>query len=105
MKKLLILATLISASFAASAHNVSKAEVKFAGDRDFSGFCKAVLEDDVSMLKRNVRAKIGLVAPSSDEVLKRLIAEDGMQCNGADLVTFSIERDASSVHAYLAKAI
>ncbi|TDF34634.1 DUF3718 domain-containing protein [Alteromonadaceae bacterium M269] len=105
MKKLILLATLFCASYSVSAHTEIKPEVKFSGDLDFSGFCQAVLEDDVRLLKRSIRSKVGLVATNKEGVLKRLVSQDGMQCNGADLMSFSIQRQASNIQAYLAQAI
>jgi hypothetical protein len=44
------------------------------------------------------------VANSSDAVLKKLTATDGMECNGVDLVSFSEQRKASQVYQYLSNA-
>ena len=52
MKKVFI-AIIALATFTANAHLKSDETYRFAGDREFSGFCKAVVTDDVKMLKRS----------------------------------------------------
>ena len=100
MKKVLLV-TLALSAFGASAHMKSEDAYRFAGDREYSSFCKAVVTDDVKMLKRSVTNKVGLVAGSRKDVLQKLLSIDGMKCNGIDLVEFSKQREASEVHAYL----
>ena len=53
------------------------------------------------MLKRSLRGKVGQVAASSNDVLRKLVSADGMKCNGVDLIKFSEQREASQVSAYL----
>jgi hypothetical protein len=103
MKKLLIVATLFY-TLSTSAETRSMYDIKFSGDIEFSGFCKAVLNNDVNMLKRHIRAKVGVIAANEKRVLKRLVEQNGMQCNGKDLVAFSIQRQAPDVQAYLSQA-
>lgn len=79
----------------------SDVQIKYAGDMEYSNFCEAVVKDDVDMLKQGIRNKIGRVASSSKGVLKKLISDDGMSCNGVDLVAFSKQRNASQVSKYL----
>jgi hypothetical protein len=104
MKKVLLV-TLALSAFTASAHMKSEDDYRFAGDQDYSGFCKAVVTDDVTMLKRGVTDKVGLVAGSRKDVLRKLLSIDGMTCNGIDLLEFSKQREASKVHAYLTDKI
>ena len=106
MKKLIVLSVVSMAFFAlnASAKLASSDKVKYSGDLMYKKFCEAVVKDDVNMLKRGVRNKIGLVAHTSQSVLKKLTAADGMQCNGVDLVSFSKQREASQVYKYLSNA-
>jgi hypothetical protein len=101
MKKLIALSMALCALNASAKLGSSDDKVKYAGDLEYSNFCEAVVKDDVNMLKRNVRSKIGLVASSSEGVLRKLIAADGMSCNGVDLVAFSEQRKASQVFKYL----
>jgi hypothetical protein len=100
MKKLLLV-TLAFSAFAANAHTESDSPYSFAGDREYSNFCEAVVTDDVKMLKRSITGKVGLVANNRKDVLRKLLSIDGMKCNGVDLVEFSKQREASEVHAYL----
>lgn len=110
MKKLIVLLapalTLAMALsvFDASAKLSSPDKVKYAGDLSYKKFCEAVVKDDVKMLKRSVSKKVGVIAASKNAVLKQLIAADGMQCNGFDLVSFSEQRNASKISTYLSNA-
>ena len=101
MKKLIALSMAFCALNASAKLDSSDENVKYSGDLAYSNFCEAVVKDDVNMLKRGVRNKIGVVASTSQRVLKKLIAEDGMACNGIDLVSFSEQRKASKVYNYL----
>jgi len=103
MKKLIVLSMTLCA-LNASAKLGSPDKVKYAGDLDYKNFCEAVVKDDVSMFKRSVRNKVGIVASSDKAVLKLLTATDGMECNGVDLVSFSEQRKASQVYKYLSNA-
>ncbi|GAC24777.1 MAG: DUF3718 domain-containing protein [Alteromonadaceae bacterium] len=100
MKKVLISLVALTA-FNASAGMESSSKVRFAGDSEYSSFCKAVVNDDLGMLKRSLRSKVGQVAASSNDVLRKLVSAEGMKCNGVDLIQFSEQREASQVSAYL----
>ncbi|MFT5838106.1 MAG: hypothetical protein ACI9UT_000597 [Flavobacteriales bacterium] len=102
MKKLIALSMALCV-MNASAKLGSPAKVKYAGDLDYKNFCEAVVNDDVNMLKRSIRQKIGVLASNNQGVLKHLTAEGGMECNGFDLVSFSEQRKAANVSKYLAK--
>ncbi|WP_293745648.1 hypothetical protein [uncultured Paraglaciecola sp.] len=104
MKKLIALSMAFCALHASAKLGTSDSKVKYAGDLAFSNFCEAVVKDDVNLLKRSVRSKVGQVANSPQGVLKKLIAADGMTCNGSDLVSFSEKRKASEVSEYLSDA-
>jgi hypothetical protein len=103
MKKLIALSMMFCALNASAKLGSSDDKVKYAGDLAYSNFCEAVVKDDLNMLKRNVRSKIGLVSSSSQGVLRKLIAAEGkgMSCNGVDLVSFSEQRKASQIYKYL----
>ncbi|MFT6777581.1 MAG: hypothetical protein ACJAV1_001500 [Paraglaciecola sp.] len=103
MKKLIALSMVLCA-MNASAKLSSPANVKYAGDLDYKKFCEAVVKDDVNMFKRSVRKKIGVLANNNQSVLKHLTAQDGMECNGVDLMSFSQQRKASNVYKYLSDA-
>lgn len=100
MKKL-IAVSILFASLNASAKMGSTENIKYAGDLDFKSFCEAVVKDDLNMLKRNLRNKVGIISSNHIVVLDKLLGSDGMQCNGLDLVTFSKQRNASKVLSYL----
>ena len=104
MKKILI-CTLALAAFAANAKMESAKSFKFAGDKRYEDFCKAVVTDDVELLKRSIRSKVGEVASSSKDVLRKLISVDGMKCNDIDLVEFSKQREAQEVHAFFTQEL
>jgi hypothetical protein len=103
MKKLIGVSalSLVLCALNAQAKLGSKGEIKYAGDLSYSNFCEAIVKDDVRMLKRNVNRKLGIVASTKREVLKRLISEDGMACNGVDLISFSEQRKSTEVYKYL----
>jgi hypothetical protein len=100
MKKL-IAVSILFASLNASAKMDITENIKYAGDLDYKNFCEAVVKDDLNMLKRNVRNKVGIVSSNHIVVLNKLLGSEGMQCNGLDLVAFSKQRDASKVLSYL----
>jgi hypothetical protein len=100
MKKL-IAVSILFASLNATAKMGSTENVKYAGDLNFKSFCEAVVKDDLNMLKRQLRNKIGIVSSNHIVVLDNLLGSEGMQCNGLDLVAFSKQRDASKVLSYL----
>ena len=103
MKKLIALSVISMSilTFNANAKLGSQNNVKYAGDLSYKKFCEAVVKDDVNMLKRSVRDKVGLLASSSQGVLKKLISSNGMECNGVDLMSFSEQRKSSQVYKYL----
>jgi hypothetical protein len=105
MKKLILTSLLVLTTFTASAAMESASKMRFSGDIEYSSFCKAVVNDDLDMLKRSVRNKIGLVAISSKGVMRKLISADGVTCNGVDLIKFSEQRKASQVNAYLTTGV
>jgi hypothetical protein len=96
-----IAVSILFASLNASAKMDITENVKYAGDLDYKNFCEAVVKDDLNMLKRNVRNKVGIVSSNHIVVLNKLLGSEGMQCNGLDLVAFSKQRDASKVLSYL----
>ena len=100
MKLAVLILTALTA-FAADAHLNKDVNYRFSGDSDYAGFCKAIVTNDVNLLRRSVRNKVGLVAPSSKDVLRILISENGMKCNGISLIEFSRQREANEVYAYL----
>lgn len=103
MKTLLMTALALSA-FAANAHIESAAKYKFSGDISYASFCRAVVTDDVELLKRSIRHKVGTLASSSHDVLRKVVAEDGIKCNNTDIVEFSKQRQAKQVYAFFTQA-
>lgn len=101
MKSILPLAALLVAVNANAHLKTETAEYRFAGDMEYSSFCKAVVENDLDLFKRTISNKVGTLAGSRKDVVRKLVSEDGMTCNGANLVEFSMQREASDVHAYL----
>lgn len=101
MKKVLLTSLFTLTAFTASAGMESSSKVRFSGDVEYSNFCKAVVNDDLDMLKRSVRSKVGFVAFSSKDVMRKVVSVDGVKCNGVDLIKFSEQRKASQVSAYL----
>lgn len=104
MKKVLVGILAISAC-TANAHMKSEDTYRFSGDREYSGFCKAVVTNDLDMFKRSVRSKVGNVASNRKDVLRKLLSVNGMQCNGIDLIKFAKQREASEVYVYLTEQV
>ena len=95
---------LASASFTAQAHNETapeQAAVKFVGDTQFSGFCQAVVENDLATLKNQTARNVGKVAASRRGVIRAVAGDQGVTCNGKSLIEFSEEKNAADVRAYL----
>lgn len=91
-------ATLVSASaFAATPDK----EYRFVGDTQFSSFCKAIVMDDVKVMRTSLARGVGRIGASQRDVLRLVTAEDGLTCNGSSLIEFSLQRNAASVHRYL----
>ena len=99
IKSLLMLSALVIASSANA--TIETKGTEYAGDKAYSGFCKAVVNDDLGLLKRNIVKKVGVVSDSRKGVMRKLLSETGMTCNGMDLIRFSQQREASEVYAYL----
>ncbi|MDP5030068.1 MAG: hypothetical protein NWQ54_07485 [Paraglaciecola sp.] len=104
MKKLVFMVFALSA-FAANAGMKGSEGYKFAGEIAYADFCKAVVTDDLNLLKRTIRSKVGEIAHSSNHVLRKLMSEDGMKCNNTDLLEFSKQREAKDVQAFLSRAL
>ncbi|WP_100643156.1 DUF3718 domain-containing protein [Alteromonas facilis] len=75
--------------------------LRFIGDVRYAGFCKAVIEDNVTSIKRHARLNVGEVAPSRQEVLRAVSADNGVTCNGKTLIEFSLEKNATEVYSFL----
>jgi hypothetical protein len=86
--------------------SVSKVQydgLAFAGDVNSYKFCKAVLTDDVMMLKRALNVKADRIAPNANRraVLKEVTTERGVLCNEQNLVEFARNQGASNVYEYI----
>ena len=75
--------------------------VKFIGDVRYAGYCKAILEDNVSAIRQVANRSVGEVAGSRRGVIRLVSSDNGVTCNGKNLVQFSLEKNATDVHAYL----
>lgn len=75
--------------------------VKYTGDTKFASFCKAVIENSVSSIRQSANRSIGEVTPSRRGVIRVVSADDGVTCNGKTLIEFSVEKNATDVHAFL----
>lgn len=103
MKVLKTIAATAALVFAVNANAAeSTNDVKFVGDLEFSGFCKAVVMNDVRVLRSNVSRNVGRIAGSQREVLRIVTAEDGLTCNGISLIQFAEKREANKVREFLA---
>ena len=108
IKNLMKLAAILSMCASASvgaAINAEKLEDKyrFEGDVQYASFCKAILTNDVSLLKRSIRREVGDIGSNEKSVVRILLSDHGVKCDGENLVEFSIQRDAPNVYAYFKK--
>lgn len=98
-KPLIVVVACMSVSAHGAIHPPSR--YTFAGDIQFAHFCQAILQDDLSLLRKSVKQQVGELATTRRGVLKRLVSKGGVTCDGSDLLEFSRQRDASQVYAYL----
>lgn len=99
--KLLSLALAATVAFQATAHEQRQASVTFVGDMEYTSFCKAVLKDDVSLMRRSFNNKVGVVASRKRDVYEVLLSQENLACNGLGIIEFSKERKAEQVLSYL----
>ncbi len=100
----LVKAALVTATFAFTISANAAAphkQVRFVGETQFAGFCKAVVNDDIKVLRASLSRNVGRIGASHREVLRTVTSEEGLTCNGSSLIEFSVERDANAVHEYL----
>jgi len=104
--KSLFAGTLLALTSAAiQAHEIENqptvTKIKFVGDTQFSGFCQAIVDNNIETLLSQAARVVGKVAPSRRGVIRVVTSEDGVTCNGKSLIEFSEEKDATDVYAYL----
>ncbi|WJG11112.1 hypothetical protein [Aliiglaciecola sp. LCG003] len=100
MKKLIAI-LLMCACAQVNAGLKESLEYRFEGDVFYAGYCQAVLEDNVKLMESKIRSHVGKVASTPKAVTKAILAHNGITCDGMDLVTFSKQRHATEIYAYL----
>lgn len=98
--KTIIATATLSFAFSASAATSEK-EVRFVGETEFAGFCKAIINDDMKTFRSNLFRNIGRIGDSQRQVLRLVTSETGLTCNGSNLIQFSAERGADTVYEFL----
>ncbi|WP_394223981.1 DUF3718 domain-containing protein [Alteromonas gracilis] len=98
--KALALTATVAFSISANAAAPQK-ELRFVGETQFAGFCKAVINDDIRVLRSSLSRNVGRIGASQREVLRMVTSEEGLTCNGSSLIEFSVERNANAVYEYL----
>lgn len=88
-------------SMSVAAQQNADDNIRFVGDKAFAGFCKAAVLDDVRVLRANLARNVGVIGGSERDVLRQVIANPGVTCNGKSLVEFSELRNAQEVRKYL----
>jgi len=105
VKPILLTSVLMLTSTVSQAHEVSSqattTKVKFTGDTQFSGFCQAVVDDNVDILLNQAARVVGKIASSRRNVIKLMTSNAGVTCNGKSLIEFSEQKSANDVHVYL----
>ena len=61
--KTIIAATALSIACSASAATSEK-EVRFVGETEFAGFCKAIINDDIKTFRSNISRNVGRIGDS-----------------------------------------
>ncbi|NDV90078.1 DUF3718 domain-containing protein [Alteromonas sp. 345S023] len=100
-----LLKTLFATATIACALNANAAgpqkNVRFVGDTQYAGFCKAIVLDDIKVLRSSLSRGVGRIGSSQREVLRMVTSEDGLTCNGVNLLDFAVKREANEVREYL----
>ena len=101
-KALNLLAATATVAFTINANAAApQKDIRFVGETQFAGFCIAIVNDDVRVLRSSLSRNVGRIGASQREVLRMVTSEEGLTCNGSSLIEFSVERDANAVHEYL----
>lgn len=105
--KSIILATSLTLAASANvfASNESTSNIRYVGDVEFASYCAAVVEDNVSMLKKAISSQVGSVAMNRRGVLRKVVAAEGVSCNGISLIEFSEQYKASEVNTFLTTSL
>ena len=103
VKAILIASSCLLSANSAIAKETSR-PAHYVGDLQYASFCRAVVLDDVRVLRASLSRQVGRIAGSHRAVLRRVTEEDGLKCNGESLIDFSKSRNASNVFAYLTYA-
>jgi len=106
MKKLLVSVVVSAAclSFSANAALEGSKKVKYVGDVEFASFCEAAVKNDVSLFKRSVNRKVGIIANTNKSVLDVVLDAENVSCAGKGLIEFSELRKATDVVDYIKSA-
>ena len=99
VKVFAVTATVAFSANAAAA--VPQKDIRFVGETQFAGFCKAIIDDDVRGLRSSLARNVGRIGVSQRDVLRMVTSEEGLTCNGSSLIEFSEERHADAVYEYL----
>ena len=104
MKLIASLSLCLSASASAALSTDNSVEkYRFIGDLKYANYCKAILTDDVSMMKKSIRRSVGDIAGNEKRVLRILLSDNGVKCDGESIVEFSVNRKASNIYSYISK--
>lgn len=101
MKKLIVAA--IFSAVVSGANAGVNSNVKFVGDTEYAGFCKAVMNDNVVLFKRSLKRFVGPLGGTRQDVLERVLQNDNVQCAGQGIADFAQQRDAEQVSQYIKK--
>jgi hypothetical protein len=101
MKSTLIAGVAVSLMSTAALADSPADGVRFIGDTQFASFCKAVVKDDIRLLRSSVARSVGVIGVSQRDVLRLVTTDNGVTCNGISLIDFSKQRHANSVYHYI----
>ncbi len=77
--------------------------VKYVGEQEARGICRAVVDDDAQDLKRNLLRYKNQLVYGYTYVLRDKAISGNFTCNGKDLLTFANEIGAQNISDYLIK--
>ncbi|MFT6897967.1 MAG: hypothetical protein ACJA13_002381 [Paraglaciecola sp.] len=104
MKKLLLSVVVATACFSLNANATMQdaKQFKFVGDTQYSGFCEAVITDNVDLFKNNIVQLKHLLSGNKREVLETVLKAKTISCSEQNLVSFSQQRNATNILAFIA---
>ena len=106
MKKLLLSVVVATACFSLNANATMQGakQFKFEGVTELAGFCEAIVTDNVDLFKKSVEQQTGILAKTERQTLDAVLQTKTVSCSNQNLVSFSQQRKATNVLAFIKSA-